>query len=61
MEYHKKRVGDFCKIIESQQSDLAIKIPVCYEIQFSKKNRHQFLLENQILWQTRICIARSDC
>jgi hypothetical protein len=27
MELHNNRVGDFCKRIKSQQSDLAIKIP----------------------------------
>jgi hypothetical protein len=59
MEPHFNRVGDFYKRIKSQQSDLAIKIPVCREIQFSTKNlrnetlknetnQHWFLLENTI-------------
>ena len=30
---------DFSKKIKPQQSNLARKIPVCREIQFSKKNR----------------------
>ena len=58
MELHNNRVGDFCKRIKSKQSDLAIKIPVCHEIQFSKKNQRnetmeanqrRFFLENKIL------------
>ena len=72
MELHNNRVGDFCKRIKSQQSDLAIKIPVRREIQFSKKkwrnetmkneaNQRRFFLENQISERTGILIARSDC
>ena len=72
MELHNNRVGDFCKRIKSQQSDPAKKIPVCHEIQFSKKtwrnetmkneaNQCWFFLENQILRRTRIFLAGSDC
>ena len=72
MELHNDRVGDFCKRIKSQQSDPAKKIPVCCEIQFSKKkwpnetmkneaNQRRFFLENQILQQTGIFLAGSDC
>ena len=72
MELHNSRVGDFCKKMKSQQSYLAIKIPVRCEIQLSKKNwRNEtmkneanqcwFFLENQILLQTGIFIGRSDC
>ena len=72
MELNNNQVGDFCKRIISQQSDLAKKIPVRREIQFSKKNggnetmkieanQHRFFLENKILRQTGIFLARSDC
>ena len=47
MEFHNNRVGDFCKRIKSQQSDLAIKIPVRREIQFSKKNRRNETMKNE--------------
>ena len=68
MELHNNRVGDFCKRIKSQQSDLAIKIQVRREIRFSKKNRRnetmkneanqrRFFLENQ----AGIFLAGSDC
>ena len=46
MELQNKRVGDFCKRIKSQQSDLAIKIPVRHEIQ--KKNRRIETLKNEV-------------
>ena len=72
MELHNNRVGDFCKRIKCQQLDPAKKIPVCREIQFSNKkqrnetmkneaNQCQFFLENQILKQTGILLAGSDC
>ena len=72
MEIHNNRVGDLCKRIKSQQSDLAKKIPVHREIKFSKKkrrnetmkngaNQSQFSLENQILRQTGIFLVASDC
>ena len=72
MELHNNRVGDFCKRIKSQQSDLAIKIPVSHEIQFSKKNQRWFasffivslslfFLENWISHRTGIFLAGSDC
>ena len=65
MELHNNRVGDFCKRIKSQQLDLAKKILVRCEVQFSKKkwrneaikneaNQCQFFLENQILLRDRI-------
>jgi hypothetical protein len=58
------KVGDFCKRIKSQQSDLTIKIPVFHKIQFSKKdscnktmkneaNQWQLFSESQILQQNR--------
>ena len=72
MELNNNRVGDICKRIKSQQLDLAINLPVPREIQFSKKNpcnetmnneasHRQFFSENNILGQTGIFIARSDC
>ena len=72
MELHNNRVRDFCKRIKSQQSDLAIKIPVRRKIQFSKKkwrnetmkneaDKCRFFLENQSLRQTGIILAGSDC
>ena len=64
-QLHNNRVGDFCKRIKSQQLDLAKKILVRCEVQFSKKkwrneaikneaNQCQFFLENQILLRDRI-------
>ena len=47
MELHNNRVGDFCKRIKSQQSDPAKKIPVCREIQFSKKKGHKETIKNE--------------
>ena len=47
MELHDNRVWDFCKRIKSQQSDLAIKIPVCCEIWFSKKNQCNKTMKNE--------------
>jgi hypothetical protein len=41
------RVGNFCKRMKSQQSDLAIKIPVHREIQFSKKKWHNETMKNE--------------
>ena len=67
MELHNNRVGYFCRRIKSQQSDLAIKIPVHRKFRFPKKNRRwfasffRFFLENWISQQTGIFIARSDC
>ena len=65
MELQNNRVGNFCKRIKSQQSDLAIKIPVCRDIEFSKKNwcnetmkneanQRRFFLEKQSLLQDLI-------
>ena len=72
MALHNNRVRDFCKRIKSQQLDPGKKIPVCCEIQFSKKkrlnetmkneaNQRRIFLENQILRQTGIFLAGSDC